>query len=207
MIPGLRYLGSGIWRILIFIVMSMTAYGLVRSAIQRGTVFAFLCMGLGGICNAIGANSVWLMILYAAFILFLCCIGFASGIGRRKFAVVHMVYQDNEYRAIALLDTGNILTDPVTGTQVMIAGADAAKALLGLTETQLRDPVETIQSNPIPGLRLIPYRSVGNPCGMLLAIKLDRVRIDSKEAGKIVAFIPDCFQKGDTYQALAGGVL
>lgn len=207
MIPKLSYFGATVFRCLTLLLMATTAYGFDRSAIQRGIVFLFLSMGLGGICTAVSADNMLSMILCTASILLLCRLGFYSGVGHRKYVNVTFSHKGNTHHVTALVDTGNILTDPITGEQVTIAGADAAAKLLGLTEAQLRDPIETMQHLPVQGLRLIPYRSVGNPAGMLLALKMDAVKIEGREAGRIVAFAPDCFKNSDTYQALAGGVL
>ena len=207
MIPQLGYLGAAAWRIFTLLFMASVAFGFDRSSIQRGTVYLFLSMGLGGICTAVSADNMLSLILCTASVLLLCRLGFHSGVGRRKYVKVTFSYRGNIHQVTALVDTGNTLTDPITGEQVTVAGADAAAKLLGLTEPQLRDPITTMQDSPVQGLRLIPYRSVGNPTGMLLAIKMDGVKIEDKEAGRMVAFAPDCFKNGDTYQALAGGVL
>jgi len=207
MIPQLRYLGATVWRIFALLLMSSIAFGFVRSAIQRGTVFLFLSMGLGGICTAVSADNMLSLLLCTVSVLLLCRLGFHSGVGHRKYVKVTFSHKGNTLHVTALVDTGNILTDPITGEQVTVAGADTASKLLGLTEEQLRDPITTIQDLRIQGMRLIPYRSVGNPAGMLLAMKMDAVKIDGREAGRVVAFAPDCFKNCDTYQALAGGVL
>jgi len=55
MIPQLRYLGATVWRIFALLLMSSIAFGFVRSAIQRGTVFLFLfrkiCVNIMKTCN------------------------------------------------------------------------------------------------------------------------------------------------------------
>ncbi len=78
---------------------------------------------------------------------------------------------DRQMQLIALRDTGNTLRDPLTGEQVLVAGADVGEKLLGLTAQQLRNPVETVAQSTLRGLRLIPYRGVGQPGGMLLAVR------------------------------------
>ena len=99
------------------------------------------------------------------------------------------------------------MRDPVTGESVTVVSADVAKALLGLEETDLVSPVVTMERLHLPGLRLVPYRAVGQPNGMLLAMKMDEVRIGKENAGRIVAFAPQMIGKADGYQALTGGVL
>ena len=89
---------------------------------------------------------------------------------------------------------------------MLVVGADVALQLLGITADELKSPIQTLQRGDIRGLRLIPYRAVGQPNGMLLATRLDCVLIDGKKTGNLVAFAPQVFDAGE-YQALAGGVL
>ena len=104
---------------------------------------------------------------------------------------------------MALRDTGNTLRDPVTGQQVLIAGADIAGKLTGLTSEQLAHPVETIAHISAPGFRLIPYRAVGQPGAMLLTIRCPKVRAGTWEGSMLVALAPDVIS--GTYQLLMGG--
>ena len=105
---------------------------------------------------------------------------------------------------MALRDTGNTLRDPITGGEVLVIGADAAGELTGLTQAQLRNPIDSLGT--IPGLRLIPYHSIGNEGGFLLALKLQNVKIGSWKGSSLVAFAPEGLNLEGTYQALTGGV-
>ena len=108
---------------------------------------------------------------------------------------------------IALADTGNSLKDPVSGSQVLVVNPQVAWNLFHLTQRELFNPIETIQEVKIPGLRLIPYRSVGCPNGMLLGISMDSVIINGQRIGSVIAFSPEDFGKDVCYQALAGGMV
>ena len=110
--------------------------------------------------------------------------------------------QGRKHHLQALVDTGNMLTDPLTGTQVLVLGAQ-----LGLEQPQLEDPIAAMQRNPMKGLRLLPYSSVGRHTGLMLALAMDQVRIDGKTAGRIVAFSPQFIGQGEDYQALTGGIV
>ena len=53
--------------------------------------------------------------------------------------------------------------------------------------------------------RLLPYQAVGVDCGLLLALRLDRVRVGQEDYGSIlVAFSPTPLSDGGTYSALIG---
>lgn len=207
MFPATRFLGSGIWCILFLGVIGITAFGLNRATVQRVAVFSILSMSLGGIAVGFGTDNFLTLILAAAMMLFLCLLGFQNGIGKQKFYHMELMHKDKTHSVTALADTGNTLHDPVTGEPVIVAGADVAKVLLGLSNSQLRDPVATVQKSTIPGLRLIPYRAVGSHGGFLVGIRLDAVRINGQPAGRLVAFTADVLGKREAYQALAGGVL
>ena len=114
-------------------------------------------------------------------------------------------YEGRDASLIALKDTGNTLRDPVTGEQVLIISPEVASRLTGLTEAQLRHPLETLAVSPMTGLRLIPYRSVGNAGGFLLAKRFADVTIGEKKQSALVAFASEGLGVGEIYQALTGG--
>lgn len=82
-----------------------------------------------------------------------------------------------------------------------------AERLTGLTQEQLRAPLKTLMCRPVPGLRLIPYRAVGQAGDMLLAMRFDRVKIGNRTQSAVVAFAAEGLGRGDVYQALTGGVI
>ena len=138
------------------------------------------------------------MLLGAAGIGFACL---AIGKGR-DLIPVELTYGAQTVRLTALRDTGNSLRDPITGKPVLIVGADIAEKLTGLSPAALRDPVRTMGS--LPGLRLIPYRTVGNT-GFLLALRIPSVKIGNRQGSALVAFSPHILGSG--YQALTGGTV
>ena len=87
----------------------------------------------------------------------------------------------------------------------MIVGPKAAGKLTGLTQSQLEHPVETMGT--IPGLRLIPYQTVGQSNGLLLGLKLPNSKIGSWRGSSLVAFAPQGLGENQAYQALTGGYL
>lgn len=206
LLPGFRFLGGTVWRLVFLALMSVMAFGWNRSALRRGTLFVLLSMALGGIALGLGDGGVSALLGSAAGIALLCSVGFYGKAGGRKYTKVELVYRGKRRALTALCDTGNTLRDPVTGEQVLVVGADVAEELLGLTPQALASPVETMTKAQIPGLRLIPYRAVGQPCGMLLAMKMEEVRIAGRLRGDVVAFAPQKLGN-EGYEALAGGSL
>lgn len=204
LVPGFRFLGNTLWRLVFLSLMAVIAFGWNRSALRRGCLFVFLSMALGGIALGIGSGGIWALIAAAAGVTVLCCVGFHGKAGSRNYVSLELRQGAKLRRMTALLDTGNTLMDPVTGRQVLIVGADAAQELLGLNMEELQSPVDTLTQHPGLALRLIPYRAVGQPMGMLLAMKMDEVRLDGKIVDMTVAFAPQRIG-ADGFEALAGG--
>lgn len=111
----------------------------------------------------------------------------------------------------ALLDTGNSLRDPLTGTPAAIVEVGALESML---PRAVRDAiaagwprgVEPIPSDWLPRCRLLPFRSVSSPAGVMLAIRPDRltlVRSEGRiECRALVAVSPEPLHPDRTYRAL-----
>lgn len=204
-LPGWAFLGGLLWRIVFLLLMGVTAFGLCRSALRRCIVFVFLTMALGGAAELLGSGSFWSLPAAAAGICFLCFLGFRGRLGQQSFVPVELHYGQRHASILALRDTGNTLRDPVTGQSVLIVGPQIAGQLVGLSPQQLRQSVETVAAGVVPGLRLVPYRAVGQENGMLAAIRLQNVRIGTWRGSTLVAFAPCGLDAEGTYQALTGG--
>lgn len=207
LLRGFSFLGNTLWRLVCLCLMAMIAFGWNRSAVQRGAVFVLLSMALGGIATGLGKGSFWLLILSAMGLWLLCRVGFRGSAGQREYVPVELSWNDRKISLIALRDTGNTLRDPLTGEQVLVAGADVAEELLGLTDQQLRHPVEMLASGALPGLRLIPYHAVGQPGGMLPAVRFRNAKIGNTYEDPLVAFAPEVLARGEVYRMLTGGAV
>lgn len=205
MIPQMRFLGNMLWRLVSLMIMAVIAFGCNRSTLRRCVLFVFLSMALGGIVSGLESRSFPILIFAAGCVALMCWTGFLGKSGKGAYVPVELTYGGKTYKLTALCDTGNMLSDPVTGQQVLVAGADIGFDIFGFTPNQLADPIITMERSSICGLRLIPYRAVGKAAGMLLAVKLDKVMINGQRAGDLVAFAPDSFGKTEAYQALTGG--
>ena len=205
LLPGFHFLMNTLWRLVFLALMSVLAFGWNRSTVKRGGLFLLLTMAMGGAAMGFGEGNFFLLILAAGGITLLCRIGFGNRVLGQEYVALRICHEQRWVSLIALRDSGNTLSDPITGEQVLVVGADVAQKLLGLTPTQLQAPLETLAQRPVPGLRLIPYHSVGRSGGMLLAARFPQVYIGSKRIGALIAFAPEVVGEGDCYQALAGG--
>ncbi len=204
LIPGFLFLGNLFWHTVILLCLALIAYGFQKSTLRRSMVFLLLNMAFGGFALRLGTVSWYTVILSAGSVCILCIIGFRGRIHGTSYVPVELVLDGRQYRLTALRDTGNTLTDPVSGTPVLIIDGPTAEQITGLTAEQLRQPVETLAR--VPGMRLIPYRSVGTPAGLLLARKIPGVTIGSWRGSRVVAFAPEKLSMNGEYQALTGGM-
>lgn len=207
LLPRLSLLGNGFVRILSLTITGSIAFGLSKSAARRTAVFALISTALGGIALGIGAGGMWAAFAAVAMMLLLCYIGFGNGPGHAAYVPVELTHGGKQLKLTALYDTGNLLRDPISGDGVLVIDARSAESLTGLTAEQLRDPISVMATKPIYGLRLIPYRSVGQPAGFLLAMRLSNVKIGKRTGSCVVAFAPHNLSVQGSYQALAGGTL
>ena len=188
LLPGMSWLGAFYWHVLLVIGMGLLSFG----SLGPSGVLLVLHLALDGL----GTGNL----LIGGLLLFLLCM--FRGMGQT--VPVELQYGERKVRLQALRDTGNCLRDPVTGGAVMVVGPEIAGQLTGLSAGQLKTPLKTIGA--VSGLRLIPYKTVGNN-GFLLAMKLPQVRIGSWRGSYVVAFAPEGLNKGSGYEALIGGNL
>lgn len=205
LLPGFQFLGNMLWRCVALLTMGIAAYGFRRSAIRRTILFVFLSMALGGIAMGLGNGGFFAVVSAAAGVCALCVFGFGGKVHGDRLVPVTVRSKHTTIQLTALVDTGNTLRDPVSGESVLVLDADTAWQLAGLTKQQLIQPVETVASGAVPGLRLIPFRSVGQPSGLLLAQRMEEVKIQKRRTGTLVAFAPGELSGAGRYQALTGG--
>jgi len=206
LLPGFSFLGNLLWRMVSLALISAAAFGLGISALRRGAVFLLLSMALGGVAVSVGRGELIPLCLCAVVVWCLCRLSFGDSVGGREYVPLTITYGSSSASILALRDSGNSLRDPVTGEQILVIAPSVASRLTGLTEQQLLHPLETLAQRPIPGLRLVPFRTVGGT-GMLLALRFDQVKIGSRQGSAIVAFAAEELGKGEMYQALTGGTI
>lgn len=195
LLPGFSFLANGLWRLVSLGLMGWTAFGPDRSGWSRSVLFVLLSMALGGLAMSLNTGGVGLPVCAGGLGL-LCRMGFRSR-GREKLAIA-VTYGGRTVRALALRDTGNNLRDPITGESVTVLTPELGEKL-GIPSAVLRDPV----AGMMPGLRLIPARTVGGG-DLLAAVRCESVTVDGRKAGGVVAFAREDFGNGE-YQALIGG--
>lgn len=192
----LSFLRGGLWQLISMVCISLIAFGIKETAPQKCFLFFLLRLAVEGI----GGKNAFLST-------FILCAGLyllqRLEYNKSLYTSVELTYKNKKINLIALRDTGHDLRDPVTGKEVIVIGADIADRLVGLPAEKLRNPVDAMGS--IPGLRLIPYKTVGQSAGLLLALKIHNSKIGGKKGSTLVAFAPDILDENGKFQALIGG--
>ncbi|MDR3207785.1 MAG: sigma-E processing peptidase SpoIIGA, partial [Oscillospiraceae bacterium] len=131
----------------------------------------------------------------------------------RDIVTVRLDWGGRTAEVAALWDTGNTLSDPLTGAPVMVMDCERGRALLPaeaallVDKTALRRPERVLTLLHELGLagrfRLIPYRAVGVECGFLLAFRPDVVTVGGRRRpGVLVALAPHALGDGVGYSAV-----
>ena len=143
---------------------------------------------------------------------------------RKKFTTKDMIcdieimLNNKKINTKALIDTGNMLKEPITNTPVVVVEKillyecipkEILNNINQIIGGDLEKIPQQIQSQYISKLKLIPFSSLGKQYGMLLGIKVQQIKIikESEEITKeniIVGIYQQSLTKNGEYQALMG---
>ncbi len=235
-LPGLEFLGKIPCRLAAAALMLLAAYGgSVRLLRQAVIFFALTCAFGGGVAAISMAGGRGLSlgrgVFYSALDLKTVLLSAAAcyalltlalqRVGRHTAASgellpVRLELDGRSVTLTALADTGNTLTDPVSGAPVLVAEGEAVLPLFPEDRrpdpSDLRDPAGALErlgagKENAPSFRLLPYRAVGVERGLLLAARVDRVTLGGRDCGRqLVALSPTPVSDGGAYRALAGAL-
>lgn len=231
--PGMGFLLHPLCKLSAAVLSLLAGYGgsrrLLRvtlvffavSAAFGGGIFALELLGGRGLTLKNGifysAMDLKLILLSAAgcYVLITLVLQRSARHTPRELAPAVLTLEGKRVALTALVDTGNTLTDPVSGRPVMVAEGERAKELFPRDHRpgpgDLRDPTSAL---PRLGtgewsrrFRLLPYRSVGVERGLLLAVRVDELELNGRGRGPVlVALSPTPVSDGGGYQALIGAV-
>ena len=130
------------------------------------------------------------------------------------FCELTIYFDEKSSKMKAMIDTGNILKEPITKLPVIIVEKRALVQLLPNkilenTEKILGGDAETIESKYATKLKIIPFSSVGRENGILLGFKPDKVLINTEENEElinnvIIAIYNKELSRKNEYSALLG---
>lgn len=219
-------LTSAAMRIAFALLIVMTAFGIckLRQLIKRSLVFFGLTVALG-ICTlallyftnmgirlgGVVKNGVFYFNIPIWFMLISCAVSYIAIIllqkifkksAARSYARITLNHLGKTVELKALVDTGNMLSDPFTGRKVLIAEAGAVSPLFDFdTEKTFNEGFENLPE----GFRLIPFSSIGKENGLLAAFVPDKISVENAVKNNIITavFTGSLSQNGD-YNALIG---
>ncbi|MEG2420266.1 MAG: sigma-E processing peptidase SpoIIGA [Oscillospiraceae bacterium] len=222
-LPGCGFLANPLCKLAVAVGMVTFSFWKSRCLLRLVLVFLAVAVAFGGGIYALELlgnhsmtleNGVVTSALNLRVILLSSCVCYfvitlvfqrAARHGGRDLAHCRLRQGDKTVTLTALIDTGNTLTDPVTGRAVLVAEGERLRELLP-AEVDLEHPVESMARLRQPRrFQLLPYRTVGVSCGMLLALRVERVYIGKTEyENLLVALSPTQLSDGGGYQALFG---
>ena len=137
--------------------------------------------------------------------------------GGVAFSLIYII-KPQDINTKALIDTGNMLKEPITNTPVVVVEKillyecipkEILNNINQIIGGDLEKIPQQIQSQYISKLKLIPFSSLGKQNGMLLGIKVQQIKIikESEEITKeniIVGIYQQSLTKNGEYQALMG---
>ena len=224
--PG-GFLNGWAMKIAVGVLMSLVVFGGTEKFLRVCLVFFGVSAAFAGAVMAAamirgdGARGAYLgrvsftslLLAFAGFYL-LFSAAFRS-VARRRVAgtLTSLTVLHNGKKAVipALLDTGNGLTEPMSGLPVTVCSTES---LSGLFDGPVRD-ILLSEPDPVAALKrlnaagvysffLVPYRAVGVKDGLLLAFRPQGLRQGRREIAGLVALEPRGLGAGTGYSAILG---
>ncbi len=136
---------------------------------------------------------------------------------KNTFINIKIYYEEKIIEVKALLDSGNMLKDPISGMPVIIIEKEILHKIIpeeilnyienivGGEEQKEKTEVKKYLSK----IRMVPFMSIGKENGMLLGIRIDKVKIETEEINiekdnVIAGIYNQKLTKDNKYNALIG---
>lgn len=228
-LPGLGFLSHPVIRICWALLMTAAAYGIHRSSLRLTVLFFAISCVLAGILVMLSlfwsvslsypqgipvTRPDWKALLLAGAICY-----FLSATVLRRLVPNHarellpmtLYWANKQVSLTVLLDSGNLLTDPVCGSSVPVVEWNVMAQLFPpeapIKKEDVSDPVQGLSrlGDAQEGrLHLLSYRGIGASKGLLLAVRLDSAKLDKQVIRHpLIALAPESISDG-SYQGIIG---
>ena len=132
---------------------------------------------------------------------------------------VTIFFKDKQENVTAMLDTGNLLKDPISQMPVILVQKDKLSNIIPkniidnleniLGGDESLQITETERNEYFSKLKIIPFKSIGKQNGMLIGLKIDKIQIDINDNTEeiknvIVGIYNGKFSRNEKYSALIG---
>ena len=218
-VPGFYFLSSPIMKLCTGLSMALIAYAGEKQPLRCAAVFLSVSAAFGGALWAIGLaggtdsalSRISIKLLLSAFTVFysLGCLIFRYRIksAEQKTVLSRLSFLGKTAEFMTLLDTGNSLSDPISGCGIMVVCPHALKPVLCEHTVLFEElsPIELLEfSRSIPQLkgklRLIPYSSLGAQ-GLLPVFRPEGLIVDGRENRELLIAVSKN-ASGDGFEAL-----
>lgn len=136
---------------------------------------------------------------------------------KNTFFNIQLYYKDQSITVKALLDSGNMLKDPISQAPVIIVERESLSEIIpekvldyigniiGGDETENKQDIQEYLSK----IRMVPFMSLGKENGMLVGIRLDKIKIETEDIdiqkeNVIAGIYEKRLTKDNKYNALIG---
>lgn len=153
-----------------------------------------------------------------AFIIIKICTQIMKNKSKSLYCNIEINIDNNIVKTKAMVDTGNLVKEPITNNPVIIVESTLLEGIIPLEILNnlenilcgnLKNISEENQMNYIVKMRCIPFKSLGKENGMLLGIKSNEVIIEKDDENKIIknaiiGIYDKSLTKRGEYRALIG---
>lgn len=226
-LPDFEFLESPLIMIVFAIIMLLIVFGGELGLVRTGIIFFAISAAFGGAVLAVslitGERADRITVSFKVLLIsFFICYGIFSMVfsrlGKRESAEgtkkVEIMKGGRSVEFTALVDSGNLLVDPVTGGRVIVAEREAMMPLFAPDIRRILrgdgSAMELLEELAPQGggygFFLLPYTAVGVGSSFLLGFRPDKVQVGGKILGKVsVAISPTRVSDGGVYSALLNG--
>lgn len=222
-LPGCKWMTFFLFKLLIAVLMLLTAFGGKRSTLRVGAVFGAVTLVLCGAVYGVQllqngrvhyrGDALFYPVSFFTLLLTAAAVSLAC-----RMLLPKLTHAPNSVLPVtlrlgarcvhltALRDSGNTLIDPIGGERVLTVYWRAAKNLLPVyvTQEEMNAPAALALRLRELSPRLIPYRAVGTTSGLLLAIPCE-ITMENQTKTGLIALSPTPVSDGGAYEALTGG--
>jgi len=210
-LPGLRWLAHPMCELCAAGCMGLVAFGGEERLFRCLAAFLAVSASFGGAAWAVALRQgsrpapdlrLLLGVFFGSYLLLTLLSLTRQRRAREHPAAVTLTRRGRRAEFTALFDSGNCLTDPVTGDRVMLVSPAALRTLFPGQEALLAhaDPVELVTKAEPGCFRLLRCGSVGGPA-LLAAFRPDTVTVDGKARDDLLAAVSPA-ARGDGFQGI-----
>ena len=196
------------------ILMCVIAFGSERHLFVCCAVFFLISAVFGGLFTALGLAcqghiyipidfKVLVLTFAGSYALLKLMYQYIPKTHKQEYGEVEVQMNGKTAFFVALHDTGNELSDPISGLPVIICDASIMQELLPQLNwaDYKNDPLNLLNTSQPISFRLIPYKTISGT-GMLVGFKPDQVKINNHEENMCIAISSTSFSSGKPYSGI-----